>query len=273
MRDVQFKSKRRILFIAIICLFCFQFSPEPSVATNDMPSQNKIEAQTVKTMSTQSGESNLDDVLAFRTLVLKLRPGFGCAEDVDESSYGIPAGPGGYLIYRRNIASHLTFKITEFCFGNPKGPDIKRDFKWFMIADIPDNTKVGYNILPPGLVLSLFPNRYSNVIGPSNSGAVRYLTDGVIIKKKDRRFHWEETIGRLFVNWSLIEKLPKFTIVGLKNHRSQKNESFKWQEKVYDCADLEKLAPPGFRRVFEYYYCWFEKTTGPDILHDSFEQN
>jgi hypothetical protein len=87
---------------------------------------------------------------------------------------------------------------------------------------------------------------------------------------------WKETTGQGFVDWSLIEKLPKFSMVGFKYRRTPKNrsfilpvlknKSFKWQERVYDCADLEKDAPPGFRRVSLYDYCWFEKTSGRDIL-------
>jgi hypothetical protein len=80
---------------------------------------------------------------------------------------------------------------------------------------------------------------------------------------------WQETTGRCFVDWSLIEKLPRFTIVDLKNHRTQKSKSFKWQGKVYDCAGSEQTPPQGFRRGVLRDYCWFEKTTGPDILPES----
>lgn len=233
--DMQVKSKSRILFIAIICLFGFQFFPEPSAAMDDMFSQGKIEAQTVQTLKTQPAEPKADEVMAIPGLPLKLRPGGGCADHTD------------YSHSIRVVATH-PFKIKEICFGDTKGPDIKHDFKWFMISGNPTNWNFA-----PGLVLSL------------------KAVNGCLV--------WKEITGGM-ADWRLIEKLPKFTMFGLKYHRTPKcsgvimmgsgeNKSFKWRERVYDCADLEKTAPPGFKRVFLYDYCWFEKTTGQDILPES----
>jgi len=210
---------------------------------DDMSGQRKIEAQTDQTLKTQPTEPKEDDVPAILGLPLKLRPGGGCAVNADHD------------ISRRVVATH-PFEIEEICFGDTKGPDIKHDFKWFRISGVP--VQVGYP-LPPGLVLSL----YSGGTLPR---------DGI---------RWKEANGLGFVKWSLIEKLPKFTMVGLKYYRKpnhsiitimdrDKNKSFKWGEKVYDCSDSEKPAPPGFRHVFLYDYCWFEKTTGTDILPESF---
>ena len=194
---------------------------------------------------TQPAEPKEDAVLAIPGLPLKLRPGGGCAEHAD------------YSRSSRVIATY-PFEIEEICFGDTKGPDIKHDFKWFRVLGAPVNSlQISYP-LPPGLVLSLYPRS-------------TLAKDGL---------RWEETTGKGFVEWSLIDKLPKFTMVGLKYYRTpkyrsiifnvQENKSFKWREKVYDCADLEQTAPPGFRRVFLYDYCWFEKTTGPDILPEPF---
>jgi hypothetical protein len=240
--DMQVKSKNKILFKAIICLFCSQLGPEPSVATDNMPSQRKIEAQTVQTLKKQPVETKLDQVLAIPGLSLKLRSGGGCAVHAND-------------IISRHIVATYPFKIEEVCFGDTKGPDIKHDFRWFRIIGIPSNSLPVEGLLPPGLVLSLYP--------------------GGSLPRDD--LIWNETTAVGFFKWKLIEKLPKFTMVGLKYHGTpnhpriiimgrEKNKSFKWQEKVYDCAELEGADPPGFRRVFLYDYCWFEKTTGPDIL-------
>jgi hypothetical protein len=269
---MQAKSKSTILFTVIICLFCFQLFPEPAAAMDNMSDQRRIEAETVRTLEPRPAEPKADAVLAIPGLVLKLGPGFGCAEKVHKFSYPIPQH-GGYCLYRRDIATHPTFKINEICFGNPKGPDIKRDFKWFMISGEPVNSPQAGCQLPPGLVLSLYPLESQGSFGVSkptkifySSDVARYPKSAVIINNHDDQLGWLETTGRCSVEWSLIEKLPKFTIVGLKNHRTQKTKSFKWQEKVYDCADSEQTAPPGFRRAFSRDYCWFEKTIGPTIL-------
>jgi hypothetical protein len=222
---IQVKSKGRIFLAAIICLFCFQLFLELAAAMDGMSDQGKIEAQTVQTLESQPANPNLDEVLAIPGLPLKLRPGSGCADHAN------------YSLSRHLVATH-PFKIEEICFGDTKGPDIKRDFKWFMISGKPIDSG-----LRPGLVLSL------------------YIVNGSL--------GWKESNGGM-TDWSLIEKLPKFTVVGLKNYRTQKSKSFKWREKVYDCADSKQAAPPGFRRVSLYDYCWFEKTTGPDILSGSF---
>jgi hypothetical protein len=224
-KDMQFKSRRRILFIAIICLFGPQFFIKPAAAKDDMSDQWKTKVPTGQTLDTQPAKPTKGSVLAIPGLPLKLRPGFGCADNADHS------------ISLRVVTKH-PFKIEEICFGDTKGPDIKRDFKWFMISGEPIDSG-----LRPGLVLSL------------------YIVNGSL--------GWKESNGGM-TDWSLIEKLPKFTVVGLKNYRTQKSKSFKWREKVYDCADSKQAAPPGFRRVSLYDYCWFEKTTGPDILSGSF---
>ena len=198
-----------------------------------------------QTLENQPAEPKEDAVLAIPGLPLKLRSGFGCADHADHSRSS-------------RIMATDPFEIQEICFGDTKGPDMKHDFKWFRILNAPVNSlQISYP-LPPGLVLSIYPRS-------------TLARDGL---------RWQETTGSGFVEWSLIERLPKFTMVGLKYYRApeytsiifnvQKNKSFKWREKVYDCADLEQPAPPGFRRVFLYDYCWFEKATGPDILPKSF---
>jgi len=210
---------------------------------DDMPSQRKIEARTVQTLKNQPVETKLDELLLIPGLPFGLGPGFGCADHADHS------------LSRRVIATN-PFTIEEICFGDTKGPDIKHDFKWFRISGVP--VQSGYP-LPPGLVLSLYPGGSIPLEG----------------------LRWEEITERGFVEWDLIKKLPKFTMVGLKYYRTpnhsriiimdhEKNKSFKWEEKVYDCSDPEKPSPLGFRHVFLYDYCWFEKTTGPDILPESF---
>jgi len=139
---------------------------------------------------TQPAEPKEDAVLAIPGLPLKLRPGGGCAEHAD------------YSRSSRVIATY-PFEIEEICFGDTKGPDIKHDFKWFRVLGAPVNSlQISYP-LPPGLVLSLYPRS-------------TLAKDGL---------RWEETTGKGFVEWSLIDKLPKFTMVGLKYYRTPKYRS------------------------------------------------
>lgn len=111
---MQFKLKSRILFIAFICLFCFQFNPEPLDATDDRPSQRKFGAQTVQTLKKQPAEPKPDDVLAIPGLPIKLRHGSGCADNA-------------YRSLSRRVITTVPYRVEEACFGDTKGPDILHD--------------------------------------------------------------------------------------------------------------------------------------------------
>jgi hypothetical protein len=188
-----------------------------------------------KTLETQPAEPKEDAVLAIPGLPLKLRGGHSFSYDAAFSRTS-------------RVIETYPFEFEEIFFGgNIMGPHIKHYFKWFRILDFPVNSLQISHSLPPGLVLSLIPG------GALAEGGLR----------------WKEATGRGFVEWSLIEKLPKFTMVGLRYYGTQR-QSFKWQEKVYNCVDPEQTGPPGFRRVTLNGYCWFENTTDPDILPESY---
>jgi hypothetical protein len=85
---------------------------------------------------------------------------------------------------------------------------------------------------------------------------------------------WLETTGAGFSgDWRVVERLPKYTVIGLKHNRNQSGKVLFWAGRSYDPACGNCPPPPGFVRVVGgdrgarsgVGYMWYEKVTGPDI--------
>ena len=138
--------------------------------------------------------------------------------------------------------------------------------------------------LPPGIVLGLKhstnqANARITVFGrdpvssPNFSGFRREY-GGDLGASNGQGYYWYETTGQGFSNWSLVNKLPRWTVVGLKHSRNQRNKKVLWMGREYDPANSTITPPPGFERRTggdrnggsgEGYY-WYEKVTGPEIV-------
>lgn len=92
-------------------------------------------------------------------------------------------------------------------------------------------------------------------------------------------FHWHETTGAGFDgDWSLVDRLPRYTVIGLKHNVNQQAKRLFWLSPdrksmiTYDPACETCPAPPGFRRVHGgdrgspagKGYDWYEKTGGAE---------
>ncbi len=81
---------------------------------------------------------------------------------------------------------------------------------------------------------------------------------------------WYESTGIGFKDWSLVDNLPKGTVVGLKHNTNQLNKKMVWKNTVYDPSDPNIQPPPGFARKkggdlgapSGVGYFWYEKITG-----------
>ena len=85
----------------------------------------------------------------------------------------------------------------------------------------------------------------------------------------NRGYYWYETTGEGFTDWSLVNQLPRGTVIGLKHSLNQPIKRLVWNGQTYDPFDSRINPPPGFVRKFggdigarsgEGYY-WYEKIT------------
>ena len=105
-------------------------------------------------------------------------------------------------------------------------------------------------------------------------GSLRRQFGGDLGSEEKEGFSWYESTGNGFSSWQLIDRLPKWTVVGLKHSRNQPKKRLRWNGAVYDPADPNSTSPPGFRRVFggdhgggrgEGFY-WYERISGPELV-------
>jgi hypothetical protein len=170
-------------------------------------------------------------------------------------------------------------------------------YQWFMVEDdmtsSPDKWK-----LPPGIVLGLIHSKnqyaktgsifagittsqriptvfgYNAYDGPEFFGLKKQI-GGDRGAPSGHGFYWYESTGEGFKDWNIVNLLPKYTIIGLKHTMNQKNKTVMWMNKIYDPAIPNADPPPGFVRMVGgdlgapggQGYCWFEKVSGPVLLH------
>jgi len=176
-------------------------------------------------------------------------------------------------------------------------------YRWFMFKDdvnsSPDKWK-----LPPGIVLGLIHSKnqlglhmqglmkqkiseiqtsqaiptvfgYNAFRGPKLIQGLKKVFGGDIGAPAGQGFYWYESTGEGFKDWNIVNRLPKYTIIGLKHTMNQKNKTLIWMGKIYDPANPNVAPPPGFVRMsggdlgapYGQGFCWYEKVSGPAFLH------
>lgn len=145
------------------------------------------------------------------------------------------------------------------------------------------NKKIIVENLPPGIVLGL---RHSvnqaesgprvfgcNVLGRRIPTGLAWYAGGDLGASAGEGFYWYETLGSQATDWSLVDFLPCFTVIGLKHSVNQPGKILYWAGRYYDPVNPHLPPPPGFQRMVggdlggsagEGYY-WYEKITGPVI--------
>ena len=185
----------------------------------------------------------------------------------------------------------------ERMYGGDSGAPSQRGYEWWSIKPNSNWKNRNQVHLPPGLVFTLRHSqiqrswgskvwrtpvrRHFGILleGPAQlmetpSGSLSRQFGGDLGAEEKEGFYWEESTGNAFSNWRLIDRLPKWTVVGLKHSRNQREKRLQWNGAVYDPADPDGTPPEGFRRVFggdhggsrgEGFY-WYEKITGPELI-------
>lgn len=180
-----------------------------------------------------------------------------------------------------------------------------RSFNWIAIEDLP--TDIDISKLPPGLVLAFQEQKSwlkveDTAFGFTPSPPASTMQDGPLPGTKSfyaRDVHQRSQIGEIGwvwyetdrrpasqVDWALVDRLPRFTVVGLKYNADSSNDwrgnqwwkRLQWRGpdgkmKLYDPSCRDCAPPPGFVRVEAgdlgapagQGFVWFMKVIGPDI--------
>lgn len=158
--------------------------------------------------------------------------------------------------------------------GMPAG----KGFTW---TALPGGQSPNATPLPQGFVFGLMhtinnKNDGIRVLGkdPSKDGSFSGFNKefgGDIGAPAGNGFCWYESSGQGFGgDFSIVDRLPKGTILGLVNKVNQSNYKLIYNGKTYDASDVNGPTPPGFARKFggdmgqpaQKGYYWFEKTDG-----------
>jgi hypothetical protein len=216
-------------------------------------------------------------------------------------SLGQPAQPllvpGIVLGLRHNMNQELISPNNHMiCFSAPAGTRVNRmnggdlgaplhrGYEWWMLRDDPTANPGSYR-LPPGIVLGLKHSKnQANVAitvfgrdpltGPKTFSGFKKQTGGDLGAPSGHGYYWYESTGEGFSDWRIVDRLPRWVVLGLKHSKNQRNKIFSWMGKKYDPTNPRITPPKGFHRVVggdrngsrgEGYY-WYEKVTGPEVI-------
>jgi hypothetical protein len=167
--------------------------------------------------------------------------------------------------------------------GDEEAPN-HRGYEWWMVNDEPSSDPASWE-LPPGIVLGLKHSTHQAdktitvfghdpVSGPDSFPGFQKQHGGDLGASSGQGYYWYESTGEGFSNWSIVDQLPRWTVVGLKHSANQPDKKLHWMGQVYDPADSMIDPPPGFVRMDggdrdgstgEGYY-WYEKVAGPELV-------
>ncbi|MGQ9638618.1 MAG: hypothetical protein ACUVT6_12650 [Thermodesulfobacteriota bacterium] len=172
-------------------------------------------------------------------------------------------------------------------YGGDFGAPLHRGYEWWMVNDNPSADPNSY-VLPPGIPFALKHNKNQGnqknialfgrdpITGPVKFSRFKKYAGGDLGggTHAGDGYYWYESTGEGFSNWGIIGNLPRYTVVGLKHSRNQRDKVFVWEGKKYDPVNPSIPPPSGFVRVFggdrgasagEGYY-WYEKVTGSEVV-------
>jgi hypothetical protein len=211
-------------------------------------------------------------------------------------SGGTPPVPGLVLGLRHNVnqeregSGYMTFFSASAnapvnrMDGGDKGAALHRGYEWWMVRDNPSANPASLR-LPPGIALGLkhSQNQSSAGIkvfgrdpysGPSSFPGFRKQAGGDLGAPSGQGFYWYESTGEGFSDWTAVNNLPKYTVLGLKHSINQRSKKVSWNGRTYDPANSSIAPPAGFvRKVGGDWgapsgqgYCWYEKVTGFELV-------
>jgi hypothetical protein len=166
--------------------------------------------------------------------------------------------------------------------GGDEGAALHRGYEWWMIPDDRNASSASWK-LPPGIALGLKHSQHQKGItvfgrdpysGPSSFPGFKKQAGGDLGAPSGQGYYWYESTGDGFSDWTVVERLPRWSVLGLKHSINQRNKTFSWNGIVYDPANPNIAPPPGFLRKIGgdigapsgQGYCWYEKVVGPEVV-------
>lgn len=200
--------------------------------------------------------------------------------------------PGGVL----GLFHTLNQPLTWFCAldrydtrgswksgGDEKAPPGDGYF-WWTPHDQPGTDPAAWR-LPGGIVVGLIHTSHQSPLaatsfglsaanGPWSYRGLQRYCGGDRGAPSGVGYCWYETTGSSGIDWQLVQRLPRGTVVGLKHSLNQPQKVFFWQGHAYDPADRRTGIPAGFVRrgggdigaPEGHGFYWFEKADGPRVL-------
>jgi hypothetical protein len=138
-----------------------------------------------------------------------------------------------------------------------------------------------FKTYPPGIAVGLSGDEFTEPTafgekpysGPEYlpGGNFKKMTGGDMGRDAGTGLYWYESTGLGFTDWSMVSKLPRGTMIGLRHtHNNRGNTSLTWRGRTIDATNPSIPPPQGFVRKFggdmgmssgQGYY-WYEKITG-----------
>jgi hypothetical protein len=167
--------------------------------------------------------------------------------------------------------------------GGDIGAKLEFGFTWNTVKNGTPFT-VPYDQLPPGIVIGLWHSgneQPKNAMVAGTLAADGYSTPIGLVRVSggDRGapanvgYRWFETTGQNFNgDWSIADRLPKYTVIGLTHSLNMKGHKIFWKGIGYSAACATCSPPPDFVRVSGgdlgapsgHGFMWFEKVSGPE---------
>ena len=166
--------------------------------------------------------------------------------------------------------------------GGDIGAKLQFGFSWNQVKNGTAFT-VPFDQLPPGIDIGLWHSgnqrpEDSIVDGGLAGGAnppfgLRTVRGGDLGAPAHVGYVWFETTGTHFSgDWTIADRLPKYTVIGLTHSLNLKGHKVKWKGITYDAACSSCAPPPDFVRVSGgdlgapagHGFMWFEKVSGPE---------
>jgi hypothetical protein len=117
--------------------------------------------------------------------------------------------------------------------GGDLGAPSGQGYNWWMVpSDAPMNS-VQLEEIPPGIILGLWHS--DNMSAITADTRLSSVMGGDLGAPSGHGFVWYETQLSGLTNWALVDRLPPYTVVGLKHSVNQRNKTFVWRDgQTYD---------------------------------------
>ncbi len=193
---------------------------------------------------------------------------------------GLPQGVITKSLYNPIVGTN---SILDDLIGGDLGAPSGVGFNWNAVKD---KCPIGFDVgvLPPGIVLGLWHSQNQspgastvNCTTAINDGrfpsgrGIAVMQGGDLGAPRGHGYTWFLTTGERFSgDWSVVDKLPKYTVIGLTHTLNTPNYRLRWKDGIYNPSCSSCPPPPEFIRVMGgdlgapagQGFAWYEKLTG-----------